>query len=510
MAPSRFELKPLLEFLKQEFREKKPKGINLVLVKQRAILTRGVLPDLQIRAYPGSRHLVVEDLGSEYRVYFFAENGIMAGGVNVPTDSPWLIKLWKGSRVLYHLPKKVPEVRPEQAAETEYQRFAKLYSHLASLWGARPDPPLLRIVSHPSYPATGLHLGVFENNATRQVSLDALQSPDGPFILPREAFRLFVSEAGCFPSSQETTILANYLATIYCGDACRDIFDRVWDNLIITPFLSRLPAAVQQRPKQAVEKYIRAVAGAVGLLKKIGEQFPPAAVLVFIKTLFTDFLDEKSGRNERILVHYYADALKEARNARDNVQGDFGEIAVKALLAYASFAGDLKLGTPPDVGGIGGSPLLNATSALLAGKFQPLLDDLTINGGRYAAPVQALARMAIAAQIRNGGVNIEVGKVAPLCVNQPAIIEVRLHNATGIPLLNVDMTISPQPAGRVQVGDLQREGPIDLHTKLIFRSTITGVTTGTATLEVRASVDHPCPGEKRVILITRVPITIQD
>ncbi len=545
MAPSRFELKPLLEFLKQEFREKKPKGIDLILVKQWAILTRGPLPEFQMRAYPGSRHLVVEDLGPEHRVYFFAENGIMAGGANVPTNSPWLAKLWKGSRVLYHLPKKVPEVRPEQAAESEYQRFVKTYTHLASLWNARPEPPLLHIVSHPAYATTGLHLGAFQANDTRQVSLEALQSPDGPFILAREAFRLFVSDAACFQGGEEVEILANYLATIYCGDVCRGTFDRVWELLAITPFLARLPATLQQRPKQAVEKYLRGVASAIGLLGKIGEHLLPTEMVIFIKTLITDFLEERGGRNERILVYYYTDCLMTVCNAGETGQGagqegagqegagqegagqegagqegagqegagqeGLSEIASKALLAHASYARDLKLGAPPDVlgsRGVAGSSLVNATKVLLAGKFQPILDDLARNKGQYTAPVQALARMAIAAQVRNGGVSIEVGKVAPLRVNQPAVIEVRLQNATDLLFYNADVTISPQPAGRVQVDDLQREGPIDLHTKLLFRSTITGVTTGAATLEVRASVDHPCPAEKRIILVTRVPITI--
>ncbi|HMF34244.1 MAG TPA: hypothetical protein VKK79_22655, partial [Candidatus Lokiarchaeia archaeon] len=98
---SRFELKPLLAFLKTEFREKRPKGIDLLLVKQRAIFTRGVLPELQIRAYPGSRHLVVEDLGSDSRIYYFNPDGSIAGGVTVPSDSASLAKIWKGSRSLF-------------------------------------------------------------------------------------------------------------------------------------------------------------------------------------------------------------------------------------------------------------------------------------------------------------------------------------------------------------------------------------------------------------------------
>jgi len=526
MTPSRFELKPLLEFLKREFREKRPKGIDLVLVKQRAILTRGVLPDFQIRAYPGSRHLVVEDLGVEYRVYFFAENGIIAGGVNVPTDSPWLVKLWKGSRVLYHLPKKVPEVRPEQAAETEYQRYKKVYTPLASLWGARPDPPLLLIVPFPSYPQTGLEFGVaeitgkkeVEGSSTRRISLEAIQSPNGPFILARETFRLFVTEAACFPSTHETDILVNYLASIYCGPSCRDIFDRVWGDLTaisegsnisaLEELLSRLPAALQKKPKQAVEKYIRAVASAAALLGKIGEKLPPAAVILFVKTLIIDFLEGQGGRNERILVHYYADALEEGRNAKDSPQADLGEVAVKAVLAHACFAHDLKLGTPPDIAGIGGHPFLNAAITLLEGKFQPFLTALTRNADQYPAPVQTLARMAITSQIRDKGFSIDVGEIAHLLVNNPATVEVHLHNSTDIPLLNVEVDVSPQPTGRLQVGDLQREGPVDFHNTLLFRCSVTGLTTGSATLEIRARVDHPCPHEKRIVLVSRVPITI--
>ncbi len=508
MAPSRFELKPLLEFLKQEFREKRPKGIDLVLVKQRAILTRGALPEFQLRAYPGSRHLVVEDLGAEHRVYFFAENGVMAGGVNVPSDSPWLAKLWKGSRVLYHLPKKVPELRPEQVAETEYQRFVKVYAQLASLWGARPDAPLLHIVSYPSYPSTGLHVGATEEGGTRRISLEAVQSPIGLFILAREAFRTFVPDADCFPSPQDADVLVNYLATIYGGASSPDVFTQVWETHPIAPLISRLPGVLQERPKPEIEKYIRAISGATGLLGKIGEKLPPAAVLIFIHTLITDFLEGRGGRNERLLVHYYVDALERARNVNDKSHGNLGDLAVKAMLAFASFAHDLKLDTPPDVADIGEIPLLDATRALLAGKFQPILDTLNRNAGQLALPMETLARMAIAAQIRVGGVKIEVDQIPPLAINDPATLEVRLHNTTDLLLYNVDATISPQPAGRLIVGNLQREGPVDLHTNLLFRSTITGITPGSASLEVRASMDHPCAREKRIVLISRIPITI--
>ncbi len=508
MTPSRFELKPLLEFLKQEFREKRPKGIDLVLVKQRAILTRGILPDLQIRAYPGSRHLVVEDLGTEYRVYFFAENGIMAGGVNVPSDSPWLFKLWKGSRVLYHLPKKVPEERTEVVAETEYQRFVKVYTYLASLWGARPEPPLLQIVSIRDYPPTGLHLGATEDGNGRRVSLEAVQTPAGPFILAREAFRKFVPNVDCFSSLQDTDILVNYLATIYCGVSSPDIFRKVWEKQPLAPFLSRIPEALQQRSKQEIEKHLRAIAGVTGIISKIGEKLSPARVVIFVKTLITDFLEGRGGRNERILVHYYMDMLEQARNTKDAVQTELGDLAVKTMLAFTAFAQDLKLDTVPNIANIEEHPLLDATRSLIAGKFQPLLDALDRNAGLLSVPVLNLARMAIAAQIRGKGLTIEGGTIPPLIANKSTPIEIRLHNATDIPLLNAELIVFPQPAGRLQVGDLQREGPKDLSNVILFRCSITGITTGTATLEVRGSVDHPCAGEKRILVVSRIPITI--
>ncbi len=508
MAPSRFELKPLLEFLKQEFREKRPKGIDLVLVKQRAILTRGALPEFQLRAYPGSRHLIVEDLGAEHRVYFFAENGIMAGGINVPTDSPWLAKLWKGSRVLYHLPKKEPEMRPEEVAETEYQRFVKVYASLASLWGARPEPPLLQIVSFPAYPSTGFHVGATWEGDSRRVSLEAVQSPLGSFILAREAFRSFVSEVSCFTDKEDAQLLVNYLATVYCGASSPSIFKQVWENHPSAPLVAHLPGVLKERSKQEIEKYIRGVSGVTGLLGKIGEKLSLITVDVFFRTLITDFLEGRIGRNERLLVQYYVNALQQSRNTKENSQGDLGELAVKAMLAFASFAHDLKLTSPPDVGGITSSSLLDATRFLLAGKYHPLVDYLNREAGQLSPPILALARTAIAAQIRAGGVGIEVDEMLPLAAGTTATLVVHIHNVTNLLLFNVDVSISPQPSGRLHVRDLQREGPVDLHAKLLFRCAITGVTPGSASLEVRASMDHPCASEKRILLISRIPITI--
>ncbi len=265
---------------------------------------------------------------------------------------------------------------------------------------------------------------------------------------------------------------------------------------------------LQTRSKPEIEKYIRAIAGATGLLGKIGEKLPLTKIIIYVNTLITDFLAGQGGRNERLLVSYYANALQQLRNANDISQGDLGELAVEAVLAFACFAHDLKLTSPPDVSGIPSSSLLDATRFLLDGKYQPLVDHVNRDARLLSPPVLALAHMAIAAWIRAGGITIEVDELPSLTIKKTTTLEVRIHNATDLLFYNVDLIISPQPAWRVQLGDLQREGPVDLHAKLLFRCTITGITPGTASLDVRAIIDHPCAGEKRITLQTRIPVMI--
>jgi len=60
-------LKKIIQFGKREFKEKKPLSVEILRVKSKTVLTRGVLPSLSVKQIKGARFLVIAD----YKEYFF-------------------------------------------------------------------------------------------------------------------------------------------------------------------------------------------------------------------------------------------------------------------------------------------------------------------------------------------------------------------------------------------------------------------------------------------------------
>ena len=69
-------LKDITQFGKREFKEKKPLSLEILRVKSKTILTRGVLPSLSIKQVKGAKYLVVTDYKEFFRIYSFTSSGV--------------------------------------------------------------------------------------------------------------------------------------------------------------------------------------------------------------------------------------------------------------------------------------------------------------------------------------------------------------------------------------------------------------------------------------------------
>ena len=98
-------LKNIVKFSKREFKEKKPSSLQILRVKSKSILKRGMLPSLNIKQVQGIFFLAVLDYNVHLRIYFFNRDGQLIGGENFEKKTPLMRKLTKETTVEYKLPK---------------------------------------------------------------------------------------------------------------------------------------------------------------------------------------------------------------------------------------------------------------------------------------------------------------------------------------------------------------------------------------------------------------------
>jgi len=69
-------LKDIIQFGKREFKERKPLSLEILRVKSKTVLTRGVLPSLSVKQIKGAKYLVIADYKEFFRVYPFSSSGV--------------------------------------------------------------------------------------------------------------------------------------------------------------------------------------------------------------------------------------------------------------------------------------------------------------------------------------------------------------------------------------------------------------------------------------------------
>jgi len=88
---SRNSLKKINNFANREYKEKRPKSVKVLRLKSKILLTRGILPNYQVRQEGPVVFLVISDYGKTFMVYSFNRNGDRIGGQHYDV-SPKLLK----------------------------------------------------------------------------------------------------------------------------------------------------------------------------------------------------------------------------------------------------------------------------------------------------------------------------------------------------------------------------------------------------------------------------------
>ncbi len=130
-------LKDIILFGKREFKEKKPISVEILRVKSKTILTRGVLPSLSVKQVKGAKYLVVADYREIFRIYSFSIAGKLLGGQNLEKTAKLLKTLKKGTVKEYALPKRLPKLTLGEISAHYQKQFNKAQQSLNDTLGLK-------------------------------------------------------------------------------------------------------------------------------------------------------------------------------------------------------------------------------------------------------------------------------------------------------------------------------------------------------------------------------------
>ena len=99
-------LKKLVHFAEHEYKDKQPKSVKVYRVKSKNILTRGMLPYLQIKEQGLISFLIIADYNEFLRIYSFSRQGTLLSGVNVTLELKVFKKIEKSIKLEFQYPKK--------------------------------------------------------------------------------------------------------------------------------------------------------------------------------------------------------------------------------------------------------------------------------------------------------------------------------------------------------------------------------------------------------------------
>lgn len=95
-----------MKFGKREFNEKKPLSLEIRKVNSKTILTRGILPSLNIEQIKGTFYIILVKYIENIRIYSFSQNGTLLDGENLIKDTGLVKEILASTKLKYHLKKK--------------------------------------------------------------------------------------------------------------------------------------------------------------------------------------------------------------------------------------------------------------------------------------------------------------------------------------------------------------------------------------------------------------------
>jgi len=132
---NRLIVKSLHDFALKEYKEKRPTEILGYRVKLSVLLQRGFGPSIILRGIGGQAvpYLILANYGSQYRLYYFLENGRLLNAINIEKQEFELeeAKFQKATAKLFQIPKpSVPENKLEKLKKQLNDKFQQFLTQI--------------------------------------------------------------------------------------------------------------------------------------------------------------------------------------------------------------------------------------------------------------------------------------------------------------------------------------------------------------------------------------------
>ncbi len=226
-------LKDIIQFGKREFKEKKPLSVEILRVKSKTILTRGVLPSLSIKQVKGTKYLVVADYKEFFRFYPFSSSGVLLSGQNLEKTSKLLKTLKKGTVKEYTLPKEPPKLTIGDISAHYQKQFNKAQQSLNNEFGLNIKYPLSITAAKNLNEINKRELCVQRNKILLKIDVKYWKTPTFEVIINRELIYYFLSYMRIFPKNKDLIYDFCYFLTaiLLRGERAEYIFE-LWETVL--------------------------------------------------------------------------------------------------------------------------------------------------------------------------------------------------------------------------------------------------------------------------------------
>lgn len=189
---SRHILKNLVQFAKREYDEKRPKLVQVLRVKSKTLLTRGVLPSLQIRQIGAISFIITADYSDILRIYFFDHSGILLYGDNIELTAKNVKNIEKSTKLEYQFPKKEIKVHPKDLTSQFQDVFITHLKRVNKLIGVKIKFPY-EVIANPQLEITPYRsFGTRKSKTSFEVPATALKDDKLDIIAVSEIFHQYL------------------------------------------------------------------------------------------------------------------------------------------------------------------------------------------------------------------------------------------------------------------------------------------------------------------------------
>ncbi|MEJ2250598.1 MAG: hypothetical protein P8Y97_13215 [Candidatus Lokiarchaeota archaeon] len=191
---NRHSLNNVIHFAKREFKEKRPKLVKVLKVKNRSILRRGFLPNFQIFEKPSQIYFLVMAEYSEYfRLYYFDQLGSLIRGNNFEKNEKNLKDLNNATTKAYQIPKKEIKLNYQDESALLKEKSKKILKTVNQFLNTNLTFPFVIIAGQNQNIKRDRNFGAYKEKSQLFLPINARKKGIFQIIILNEIFYQYLS-----------------------------------------------------------------------------------------------------------------------------------------------------------------------------------------------------------------------------------------------------------------------------------------------------------------------------